>query len=94
MVLGLAFLGITGGVTTRAAEIKLLCAVALHPAIDVLAPDFEKSSGHKVTVALTEMRALSRTGFKRVPLRGSHCNGARAVRGSHVQGPLSLAASD
>jgi len=35
----------------RAAEIKLLCAVALHPAIDALIPDFEKSSGNKVTVA-------------------------------------------
>jgi len=33
-----------------AAEIKLLSASALHPAIDALVPDFEKSSGHKVTV--------------------------------------------
>jgi molybdate transport system substrate-binding protein len=51
VVLGLALLGITGGIAARAAEIKLLCAVALHPAIDALIPDFEKSSGHKVTVA-------------------------------------------
>ena len=51
IVLGLALLGITAGSTARAAEIKLLCAVALHPAIDALIPDFEKSSGHKVTVA-------------------------------------------
>src|SRR3954453_23703185 len=50
-VLGLALVGITGGFAARAAEIKLLCAVALHPAIDALIPDFEKSSGHKVTVA-------------------------------------------
>jgi ABC-type molybdate transport system substrate-binding protein len=49
--LGLALLGITAGSTARAVEIKLLCAVALHPAIDALIPDFEKSSGHKVTVA-------------------------------------------
>ncbi len=48
---GLALLGITAGSTARAGEIKLLCAVALHPAIDALIPDFEKSSGHKVTVA-------------------------------------------
>jgi molybdate transport system substrate-binding protein len=48
---GLALLGITATSTARAAEIKLLCAVALHPAIDALIPDFEKSSGHKVTVA-------------------------------------------
>jgi molybdate transport system substrate-binding protein len=47
---GLAVFGITGGSTATAAEIKLLSASALHPAIDVLVPDFE-TSGHKVTVA-------------------------------------------
>jgi molybdate transport system substrate-binding protein len=51
IALGLALFGITAGSTARAAEIKLLCAVALHPAIDALIPDFEKFSGHKVTVA-------------------------------------------
>src|ERR1700752_3052902 len=51
IALGLALFGITAGTFARAAEIKLLCAVALHPAIDALIPDFEKSSGHKVTVA-------------------------------------------
>jgi molybdate transport system substrate-binding protein len=51
IALGLALFGITAGTIARAAEIKLLCAVALHPAIDALIPDFEKSSGHKVTVA-------------------------------------------
>jgi len=51
IVLGLALFGITAGSTARAAEIKLLSASALHPAIDALIPDFEKSSGHKVTVA-------------------------------------------
>src|SRR5262249_14326461 len=49
--LGFAGLGVPAGSTAGAAEIKLLCAVALHPAIDALIPDFEKSSGHKVTVA-------------------------------------------
>jgi len=49
IALGLALFGITAGSTARAAEMKLLCAVALHPAIDVLIPDFEKSSGHKVS---------------------------------------------
>src|SRR6478735_12487312 len=48
--LGLALFGVTGGSTARAAELKLLSASALHPAIDALVPDFEKSSGHKVTV--------------------------------------------
>jgi molybdate transport system substrate-binding protein len=52
ITLGLALFGITAGSTTaRAAEVKLLSASALHPAIDALIPDFEKSSGHKITVA-------------------------------------------
>ena len=46
----LALLGITVASTASAVEIKLLSASALHPAIDALIPDFEKSSGHKVTV--------------------------------------------
>ena len=59
IVLGVAFIAITGGVAASAAEIKLLCAVALHPAIDVLVPDFEKSSGHKVTVAYGNAGAIA-----------------------------------
>src|SRR5499426_3370880 len=52
IALGLALFGITAGSTTaRAAEVQLLSASALHPAIDALIPDFEKSSGHKITVA-------------------------------------------
>src|SRR5205814_6372091 len=51
IVLGLALFGIAAGSTARAAEIKLLCAVALQPAMVALIPDFEKSSGHKVTIA-------------------------------------------
>jgi molybdate transport system substrate-binding protein len=51
IALGLALFGITAGAVARAAEIRLLSASALHPAIDALIPDFEKSSGHKVTVA-------------------------------------------
>src|SRR5438477_7809959 len=59
VVLGLALLGITGGFAARAAEIKLLCAVALHPAIDALIPEFEKSSGHKVTIAYATAGAVA-----------------------------------
>jgi molybdate transport system substrate-binding protein len=59
IALGLALFGITAGSTARAAEIKLLCAVALHPAIDTLIPDFEKSSGHKVTVAYGTAGAIA-----------------------------------
>ena len=51
IALGLAFFGTTAGNTARAAEIKLLCAVALQPGMVALIPDFEKSSGHKVTIA-------------------------------------------
>src|SRR5947208_15329619 len=51
IALGLALFGITAGSTARAAEIKLLCAVALQPAMIALIPEFEKSSGHKVTIA-------------------------------------------
>ncbi|TMJ81869.1 MAG: ABC transporter substrate-binding protein, partial [Alphaproteobacteria bacterium] len=50
IALGLALFGITAGSTATAAEIKLLCAVALQPAMVALIPDFEKSSGHKVTL--------------------------------------------
>jgi len=46
----LALFGITAGSTASAVEIRLLSASALHPAIDALIPDYEKSSGHKVTV--------------------------------------------
>jgi molybdate transport system substrate-binding protein len=51
IALGLALFVITAGSTARAAEIKLLCAVALQPAMVALIPDFEKSSGHKITIA-------------------------------------------
>jgi molybdate transport system substrate-binding protein len=50
IVLGLALLAIDTGNAAKAAEVKLLCASALHPVIDALVPEFEKSSGHKVTV--------------------------------------------
>ncbi len=51
VAMGLVLFGIPTGSTARADEIKLQCAVALQPAIDALIPDFEKASGHKVTVA-------------------------------------------
>jgi molybdate transport system substrate-binding protein len=50
IALGLSLFGLGAGSTARAAEIRLLSASALHPAIDALIPEFEKSSGHKVTV--------------------------------------------
>jgi len=59
IALGLALFGVTAGSTASAAEIKLLCAVALQPAMDVLVPDFDKSSGHKVTVAYGNAGAIA-----------------------------------
>ena len=59
IALGLALFGITSGTIARAAEIKLLCAVALHPAIDALIPRFKKASGHKVTVAYGNAGAIA-----------------------------------
>jgi molybdate transport system substrate-binding protein len=55
---GLAVFGITSGSTAKAAEIKLLSAVALHPAFDLLIPDFENSSGHKVAAAYGNAGAI------------------------------------
>src|SRR3954447_3965578 len=59
IVSGLALFGVTAGSTAKAAEIKLLCAVALHPAIDALIPEFEKTSGHNVTVAYGNAGAIA-----------------------------------
>jgi molybdate transport system substrate-binding protein len=60
IAMGLGLLGITGGSTARAAEIKLLFAVALHPAMVALMPGFEKSSGHKVTLAYGSAGAIAK----------------------------------
>jgi molybdate transport system substrate-binding protein len=57
---GLTLFGLTVACTAGAAEIKLLCAVALHPAVDVLIPDFEESSGHKVTLAYGNAGAIAK----------------------------------
>src|SRR5882762_1152998 len=51
IALGLALFGVTAASTARAAEIKVLAAVALQPGMVALIPDFEKSSEHKVTIA-------------------------------------------
>jgi molybdate transport system substrate-binding protein len=55
----LAALGISAWSSATAAELKLLCAVALHPAIDVLIPTFEKDTGHKVTVSFGNAGAIA-----------------------------------
>ncbi len=48
---GLLLLGSTAESPAQADEVRLLCASALHPVVDALMPDFEKSTGHKVTVS-------------------------------------------
>ena len=57
--LSLALFGITAENTAGAAEIKLLCAVALQPAMVTLIPNFEKSSGHKITIAFATAGAVA-----------------------------------
>src|SRR3954447_11344263 len=59
IVLGVACIAVSDGVAASSAEIKLLCAVALQPAIDELVPVFEKSSGHKVSVAYGNAGAIA-----------------------------------
>ena len=59
IALGPVLFGITAGTIARAAEIRLLCADALHPAIDALITDFEKSSGHKVSVTYGRLGAVA-----------------------------------
>ena len=56
--LALALLGMAGS-SAVAAEIRLLSAVALKPVMDTLIPDFEKSSGHKVTTSYGTVGALT-----------------------------------
>jgi molybdate transport system substrate-binding protein len=53
------FISMDRGTLAAAAEIKLLSAVALKPVMDTLIPDFEKSSGHKVTISYGTVGALT-----------------------------------
>src|ERR1700675_1759572 len=56
---GAAVLSIMAATLAGAAEIKLLCAVALKPALDALVPEFEKASGHKVTISYGTVGAIT-----------------------------------
>ena len=57
--LALGLLNGTATGTARAAEIKLLCSLSLRPAIVALIPDFEKMSGHKVTITYGTVGAVA-----------------------------------
>ena len=49
----------TSSRVANAAEIKLLCPIALQSAISEIVPQFEKSSGHKVTIDYGTAGALT-----------------------------------
>jgi molybdate transport system substrate-binding protein len=51
LALGLCLPAFTGGGMAHAADIKVLSAVVMKSALDDLARDFERASGHKVTLA-------------------------------------------
>ena len=64
IALGLTWFGISAWTMARATEIKLLSAVALHPAIDALIPDLKILRDTRYLLP-TERRAVSRNVFKR-----------------------------
>src|ERR1041385_6020748 len=50
---------VAGPDRASAAELKFLCAGALTPAMRELVPQFETSSGHKVTIVYGNINALA-----------------------------------
>jgi molybdate transport system substrate-binding protein len=59
LLVGFVWLNPIGIRITAAAEIKCMCSVALKPGFAALIPDFEKSSGHKVTFVYDTVGALT-----------------------------------
>jgi molybdate transport system substrate-binding protein len=59
LVVSSCFVLLDCGSIAVAAEVKLLSAVALKPVMDALVPEFEKTSGHKVTISYGTVGALS-----------------------------------
>ena len=59
LVLGFAWLNLAGIRIAAGAEIKCMCAGALKPGFAKLVPDFERSSGHKVTFVYDTAGALT-----------------------------------
>ena len=80
-------LAITAGSAATAAEIKLLCAVALQPAVDVLIPEFEKTSDHKVTVAYGNAGAIAKR-FESGEVADLLINAAPMIDQVHAQGKI------
>ena len=59
LIVGFAGVNPGGIKIAAAAEIKCMCSVALKPGFAALVPDFEKSSGHKVTFVYDTVGALT-----------------------------------
>lgn len=59
MMVGIAWLCPAGIGIAAAAEIKCMCAGALKPGFATLVPDFERTSGHKVTFVYDTVGALT-----------------------------------
>src|ERR1700733_8247215 len=60
MVFSCSLATLASGSYANAAEISFLCAGDLKPAMDVFLPDFERTSGHKVTVSFAAVGALTK----------------------------------
>lgn len=58
--LAVVLLALLSAASARAAEIKVLSAGAFKPVVSALVPDFEKRTGHKVTVENDTAGALAR----------------------------------
>jgi molybdate transport system substrate-binding protein len=59
MLLAMCLLVVTAASSACAEEIKFLCAEALQPAMDQLIADFQKTSGHKVTVSYANVGTIT-----------------------------------
>lgn len=59
LVISVSCLVATSNRVASAAEIKLLSPIAFQPVMDELAPSFEKSSGHKVTIDYSTSGAIA-----------------------------------
>jgi hypothetical protein len=59
LMVGFAWLNPAAIGFTAAAEIRCMCSVALKPGFAALVPDFERSSGHKVTFVYDTVGALT-----------------------------------
>jgi molybdate transport system substrate-binding protein len=55
-----ALIGFMQGATVNAAEIKILCTTALFTALEELAPQFERASGHKLVMSFANAASMTK----------------------------------